>query len=1400
MNYFPQKLNNNIEFDRSFDGFDLKQYKGIIQVKRNGYEFQISSNPFSSVKYKGKKKQIVGYKYSLGMHMIAGHGNIDACEKIKVGEKVAWAHSNVLKDSHTTIVTSYCLSPGVIYGQTFTTTSSYTLNSISLMVWRNWNAYPGTIYVSLRATDVLGMPTGPDLINGSFDGDTIIEQPASLSLAEWKEVEFDAPIILDDATKYAFIFSVLPYPTVGYGGCNFNADSVGTNYPGGTAVTSLDGGVTWAEEISVNDILFKCYKKDGSAPNSTITISNNDLFGGDKSEGGIIGNVDLMFGAADQMQNSYLTARLDTDIPAFRGLWGAVLNQVYIGTSPYLKPWSFLLKRVSKQISGEVQWYKEKAVLRPREVAGDDLNAAHIIRECLIDKEWGLGFDATEDIDDNAWKEAANILYEEGFGLSIQWDQVIPVEDFIDDILNHIAGILYQDLATGKWILTLTRDNNFSIAYDSYITGDNSQATITPTQNKQYAQTFTTSRTYQPAYCKIKIFKALIGQTVNAKCEIQRVDINGKPNGAIISEGNIQTANIGTSAAWVVCNFTKTGILNVNTQYALVIYPNTGVGTLNWRVNTYGSFSGGSYIVTNDDAVTWTKVSGSDFMFEIYAGANLETFNEDDIMDLDEFTRSAYGEIVDQVTVQFWDKLAHKSRSCEARDIALMEKQGGAVIEKILNYQGICDPTLANNVAERELKLVTSMLAGMRLKCTRKMSHLKPNNTFKISWSDLGIVEMVIRVLNANYGSLDKNEVYLTCVEDTFSAAETIYGDAPDTLWTDSINDPIDIINRRLIEIPYWSLCNHVVGSPSLVDALDDDTCFICTIAGKPTEDAFDYDILARLSALYDFEDVGVGNNSFTPIGVLTNAILRNAIDTTIDLSSQSDLDSVDINTYAIINEEIVKVISTDLINNQVTMARGVLDTVPAIHLSGDIIYFMELSYGEIGTEYTNGNTPSTKLLSRTARGSLAESDATIETKSPALNSRMIRPYPPGNLKFNGDSYPSYFSSGAHGNKVTISWNHRDRTNPIQLNSLVEHSDSGISLEFGASYTIKLYDANNVLRQTITGLTGTSYELTEANEITWCGSLQESLRFVIYTVRDGYNSLNNGYDITIERSFRGNVSAASAITGSMSIFMNGVVSSVSNISSTNLNRISLLIGLTGSILETQSDLYTHYICVGTTHGISSISGSLMTIVAIIGSTGAICGIDSVLDVHEGFPAMAGSVIGVLNIIGDLSVKPVLQDHCNSLDGGTLSGVMSLSTTLYEGQHFTADATYTCTIAKVVLSKNDTLAGETIIVEIYEASEGLPTGIPLCSGAVPSEAILGIGNAYKAWQEVDLGSGCEIISGQDYCVVSHSSVAGFNMWFHAGDIVADGTRVWSSDAGSNWNITSGWDHLFETWGE
>ena len=94
----------------------------------------------------------------------------------------------------------------------------------------------------------------------------------------------------------------------------------------------------------------------------------------------------------------------------------------------------------------------------PVESYSMDMNPIHIIRECLTDSKWGMGY-ASADIDDTSFMAAADTLYTEGMGMSLLWSTEVSLEEFIQDVLRHVNGILYVDLITGKFTIKLLRDD-----------------------------------------------------------------------------------------------------------------------------------------------------------------------------------------------------------------------------------------------------------------------------------------------------------------------------------------------------------------------------------------------------------------------------------------------------------------------------------------------------------------------------------------------------------------------------------------------------------------------------------------------------------------------------------------------------------------------------------------------------------------------------------------------------------------------------------------------------------------------------------------------------------------------------------------------------------------------------
>lgn len=218
--------------------------------------------------------------------------------------------------------------------------------------------------------------------------------------------------------------------------------TVGYRYYLGMHLAICHGPVDAVTEIKVGE---RQAWSGNLAASGRINLAAPELFGGEKREGGVSGAVDVAFGEATQAPNDYLQAKVGTPQPAYRGILGLILRQVYIAANnPYIKPWAIRVKRCFRG------WYPTKA-----EINGA-ANPAHILYECLTNAAWGMGYPSAS-IDDASFRAAADTLAAEGFGLNLIWLQQSKIEQFVQEVLTHIGGVLTTSPSTGRFVLKLVR-------------------------------------------------------------------------------------------------------------------------------------------------------------------------------------------------------------------------------------------------------------------------------------------------------------------------------------------------------------------------------------------------------------------------------------------------------------------------------------------------------------------------------------------------------------------------------------------------------------------------------------------------------------------------------------------------------------------------------------------------------------------------------------------------------------------------------------------------------------------------------------------------------------------------------------------------------------------------------
>ena len=226
--------------------------------------------------------------------------------------------------------------------------------------------------------------------------------------------------------------------------------------------------VHWGVCADAVDSINRVYVNDRDLPltglpittNSSQTVDQMKLFGGDKKGGGVEGDVHFMFGGPVQAMTERLAAKHERTASTMTGHRGFLSI--------------FFTETQAAQTAGEIGfvWGTNNPMVPPIEVEvtrqpktltgftniGTDANPAAIIHECMTNALWGAGYPASA-IDLATFQIAAQTLADEAFGLSFAWPADGPVEEFVNNVLRHINGRINFDMESGKWQLYLLRDD-----------------------------------------------------------------------------------------------------------------------------------------------------------------------------------------------------------------------------------------------------------------------------------------------------------------------------------------------------------------------------------------------------------------------------------------------------------------------------------------------------------------------------------------------------------------------------------------------------------------------------------------------------------------------------------------------------------------------------------------------------------------------------------------------------------------------------------------------------------------------------------------------------------------------------------------------------------------------------
>lgn len=196
-------------------------------------------------------------------------------------------------------------------------------------------------------------------------------------------------------------------------------------------------------------------------------IDDDQMFGGWDEGGGFIGEIRFYFGNNTQPKDPWMIRQMTISDNIPTELKGLTPQYPMFMTCVVSAKGAQEGAYIGKQSTVPEMWFEvvnyPKALGNNTDFAakiGDDANPAEVIYAILTNKDWGCGYDISEDtVDLDSLKKMGKTLEQEGLGISCLMTNISQANEYISKILTHINGVKYDDPLTGKLTFKLIRDD-----------------------------------------------------------------------------------------------------------------------------------------------------------------------------------------------------------------------------------------------------------------------------------------------------------------------------------------------------------------------------------------------------------------------------------------------------------------------------------------------------------------------------------------------------------------------------------------------------------------------------------------------------------------------------------------------------------------------------------------------------------------------------------------------------------------------------------------------------------------------------------------------------------------------------------------------------------------------------
>lgn len=490
-----------------------------------------------------------------------------------------------------------------------------------------------------------------------------------------------------------------------------------------------------------------------------------------------------------------------------------------------------------------------------------------------------------------------------------------------------------------------------------------------------------------------------------------------------------------------------------------------------------------------------------------YDPATLPVIDADNAT-LSNMQRKSPAETVNEIIVTWTNPVNEQDETVTIQDLGGIAVQG-SIVSDSRNYYGVRSRATAMKLAARDIATASAPLASCDAEVNRSAWDFVPGGVVKVVYPEYGIAELIMRIMQVDYGRPGEPTIKLSLMEDVFSLPVPSYDVPPESAWVDPSEDPAPAAYTEILTLPYfWA--NMLVDSTALSGATYPDV-FAGILAAQTGTDTGTFELIGPdVDPAGNVIMDGAGTKDIVSRGTLAALVAQEA-ESAMTFSGVTQGTGPMIGGFVLIgegaaNEGTAEIgLITAYADPAWTVSRGVLDTVPRAWPADTPVWFVSSGLRvQDDTAQSALQTVSYRVKTITSKGMLSESLAPLVTET--LTERPHLPLRPANVKAGGVAFGTLDATAI--DPIPVTWGNRNRL--MENSQVLAWTAAGVTLETGQTTRIRVYDAaTGTLLTTESGITGSSFDLPHSA----FGSANIA-RVKVTSVRDGFESLQ-GHELTV---------------------------------------------------------------------------------------------------------------------------------------------------------------------------------------------------------------------------------------------------------------------------------------------